>query len=495
MELVDPDADFRLVEIKHGLASSHARFEQLIDGIPVYGTAASVHFGSDAEIQTLHVDTQSNLNPSVDTLPEIGLQSALYSATEANGIAGTFGTPTGELVWYPTGGGDAALAWETLIGSVDPVGDFHSIVDASTGSVLLTENRAAFATGMGDVYVPNPYQTQGSGAGLTDNNDATSAAFDAQLISVTLQRLDDNTGLIMGQWADLSTLNSPTLADVDADEANRVYQYDRDDPRFEQVNIYHSIDSLQEYIHSLGFDDDTGTPNGIRDFPTLANAHWYNQDQSFYSTADDAVHFGDGGVDDGEDADIIVHEYGHAIQHDQNAFWGGGDMGAMGEGFGDYLAASFYFADGDAAFQSVNAACVGEWDATSYSGTNPPCLRRVDGSKVYPDDLVGQVHADGEIWSCTLWDIRAAIGGTTTDQLVLEHHFGLPAGATMPDAARAILQADVNLNGGANQSGDHSGVRRSRHSGRDTRSRSRPDPRPRRGNHSAPFDFGFGKLG
>ncbi len=77
-------------------------------------------------------------------------------------------------------------------------------------------------------------------------------------------------------------------------------------------------------------------------------------------------------------------------------------MGAMGEGFGDYLAASFYAGAGDVTYQSSNAACVGEWDASSYSSTSPPCLRRVDGTKTHPADVVGAVHADGEIWSAAL---------------------------------------------------------------------------------------------
>ncbi len=127
-------------------------------------------------------------------------------------------------------------------------------------------------------------------------------------------------------------------------------------------------------------------------------------------------------------------------------------MGAMGEGFGDYLAMSFYFADGDAAYQAANNPCVGEWDATSYASGNPPCLRRTDGNKMYPGDLTGSVHADGEIWSRALWDIRAALGGPTTDQIVLEHHFSLPADASMTVAALEMIAADGALNAGVNDS-------------------------------------------
>ena len=179
------------------------------------------------------------------------------------------------------------------------------------------------------------------------NNDNTNATLDAERINVTLERLDDGTGLLRGEWVDLTLpggLNVP-----DANEPTRIYNYDRNDPRFEQVVVYYAVDQMQAYFHSLGFDDDAGpTANGIRDFPTMAHAHWFTADNSFYSTGNDAIHFGDGGVDDAEDADIIAHEYGHAVQHDQNPNWGGGEMGAMGEGFGDYLAASFYADVGDA---------------------------------------------------------------------------------------------------------------------------------------------------
>ncbi|MEZ4916786.1 MAG: hypothetical protein R2836_07345 [Chitinophagales bacterium] len=39
-------------------------------------------------------------------------------------------------------------------------------------------------------------------------------------------------------------------------------------------------------------------------------------DNSFFSPATPLrLIFGEGGVDDAEDADVIIHEYGHAISH------------------------------------------------------------------------------------------------------------------------------------------------------------------------------------
>ncbi|MFK7770147.1 MAG: M36 family metallopeptidase [Mariniblastus sp.] len=451
--LVEGASDVRLVSVQHGLASTTTRLQQTIDGLPVHNAHITIVQNVDGEFQSVHHSLA--VHESEVTFPEIGdvnfdMNDAEFAAMAAAGTTHKLVPARGELAWFVEN--DVAThVWDiTVFSGLDPVGDFLTIVDVNNGEVLMQENRAAFATGEGHVFEPNPWQTQGSGAGLADNDDATSPALDAQRVQVTLENLDEGTGLLIGTWVDLATLNSETLADNDANEPTRIYDYDRDDDRFEQVVVYHVVDRINSYFHELGFDDDTGVANGIRDFPTLANAHWYDQDQSFYSTGNDAIHMGDGGVDDGEDADIIAHEFGHAVQHNQNAAWGGGQMGAMGEGFGDYLAASFFRESGDPDFQALHAPAVGEWDALSYSSDDPPNLRRVDGTKMFPNDLVGQVHADGEIWSRALWDLNTNMGQRYADQIILEQHFMLPANADMPTAANTILAANLNLNAGEN---------------------------------------------
>ena len=113
----------------------------------------------------------------------------------------------------------------------------------------------------------------------------------------------------------------------------------------------------------------------------------------------------------------------------------------MGEGFGDYWAGSVG-AQLSGGFQDL---CIADWDATSYSTTVPPCLRRLDSTKHYPEDIVGDVHDDGEIWSAALWQIRSAIGVGKTDTVVLQHHFLLTAGASFNQAANALVTAAINL--------------------------------------------------
>lgn len=445
------DADhLRLVEVKNGLASTHSRFIQVVDGIPVYMGWVSVHQGRAGNIRTLHSQYYADLTVG-NRLPTVAVADAVATAAATAGVTVHRTDARTGLVWVPGANGAATLAWEVTVFSDAPLGDFYTLVNAATGAVLLQENRVALDDGSGYSYEPQPVQQTGD-VTLEDNGDATNAALDAARVPVTLRGLDAGTGLIKGEFADLSTLNSPTIPDVDANEANRVYLYDRSDERFEQVVVYSSIDKIQRYIHSLGFDDDGPDGNGIRDFPSLANAHWYTADNSFYSTGNDAVHFGNGGVDDAEDAEIVAHEYGHAIHHDQNASWGTSfEMRAMGEGWGDYLAVTVYYDEGDFDHQRDDNACVGEWDATSYDGGNPPCLRRTDGTKHYPEDMTNSsVHSDGEIWSRALWDLRRYVGGRTADQIILESHFSVPAAATMTSAALQVVQADVDINSGAN---------------------------------------------
>lgn len=120
----------------------------------------------------------------------------------------------------------------------------------------------------------------------------------------------------------------------------------------------------------------------------------------------------------------------------------------MGEGFGDFLAASFF---SDVKPKAMKPT-VGNWDATAYSGDEPPYLRRLDSNKKYPKDLDGEVHDDGEIWSACLWELRAALGRAKTEKLVIAHHFLLARDSGFEEGAIALISVDKNLNKGVNES-------------------------------------------
>ncbi|MBK7202795.1 M36 family metallopeptidase [Candidatus Amarolinea dominans] len=348
------------------------------------------------------------------------------------------------------------LAWHVLIPALEPLGDWHVFVDAHSGAVLHQFNALLFDSGA--VYDPNAVQVTGN-PNLTDNNNANSAALQAARSSVTLQGINAGQDKLVGPYANLCApgISGGYKPACQANEPTRIFDYTRDNDKFEEVTIYYALDTLQRYIQSLGF-------NNVNNRSIPVHAHYYAQDNSFFSTADNGLHFGDGGVDDAEDADIIAHEYGHSIQHNQVPGWGPGvntEQRAMGEGFGDYLAASFYADRGDATYLANHAPCIGEWDAVSYAPlvNGARCLRRVDGKDERSGVDIGQYsgvpseeHDDGRYWSAALWCIRSQLGPEDADRLILQAHFyatPTTSNQAFEQGVDALILADSTLYQGA----------------------------------------------
>jgi zinc metalloprotease ZmpB len=82
---------------------------------------------------------------------------------------------------------------------------------------------------------------------------------------------------------------------------------------------------------------------------------------------------------------------------------------------------------------------VADWDSTSYTSGTPHCLRRIDGDKHYPEDVQGEVHADGEMWSASLYDIRQAVGATNADRIIIGAQFRFAPDTTFAEAARKTI--------------------------------------------------------
>ena len=344
-------------------------------------------------------------------------------------------SPAPQLAVLPLSPTAGRLVWQVMVVAANPAGDWEVLVDATTGEVIKRTNLLVF-----DRATPQSGGAEGQVLQPAAPGWIAAAQEPLTLATVPLQGLDDS-GRLRGEYADLTQPAGarPTRAFSPGGQ----FLYATDDPRFEEVMVYHYVDTTQRYIQSLGYSDANTPANGIRERVTPANAHWFAQDQSFFSVSDGALHFGDGGIEDAEDPDIIVHEYAHALQQDQIPYSGGGEMNAIGEGFADYLAASRF------AEQSIDPACIAERDSRAYVTKAPFCLRRVDRSRQYPVDLSGDAHQDGEIWSRVLWDLRAELGANAADRLALESNFYLPPAASLADAGQALLDADAVLNDGA----------------------------------------------
>jgi hypothetical protein len=178
----------------------------------------------------------------------------------------------------------------------------------------------------------------------------------------------------------------------------------------------------------------------------------------------------------GDDASIVYHEYTHGLSNRLIPYsngWGALDAhqsGAMGEAWSDWYAMDYLVAQG---FETDDAAA-GDVVLGAYLGNGQSTFREqaIDcattasggncgaGGFTYGDvgEIldVPEVHADGEIWAQTLWDLRVEpdLGGVGVVRgLVTEGMRLSPPNPSFLDMRNAILQADTALNAGAHQ--DH----------------------------------------
>lgn len=219
--------------------------------------------------------------------------------------------------------------------------------------------------------------------------------------------------------------------------------FERKNVAFNDAMTYVHIDRSIRYIESLGF---TGNkvifPKSIEvDANGLSGA-----DNSHYIPSSRRLAFGHGCVDDNEDSDVILHELGHAIQHHINSNWMGGDTGAMGEGFGDYWAASYSVTTENGMDTNVN--WVFKWDGHNDCWPG----RKLDSfSPVYDSNRSYSAHSQvnggvsDELWSTPVFQAflelyKRGVPRADIDKIILESHFGLGYGVKMSEMARSIVK-------------------------------------------------------
>ncbi len=289
--------------------------------------------------------------------------------------------------------------------------------------VLSAPAQAFTGTAQGRVFDPNPVVTLQDET-LTDQKDADYAALQAAYKLVTLTNLD-GSGMLRGDFADVCGNKSC------ASSSDDTFLFGRDHTWFEQVLAYHAITQAQLYIQTLGF-------SNVNNEPQVVRVHQFGGDNSFYDPKKDTITLGKGGVDDGEDLEVIWHELGHAIQDDQVPGFGvTHDSNAIGEGFSDYWA----FTMSVPTSGGFELGCIADWDSVSYTVGDPVhCLRRVDLDLTVEDET-GAIHHDGQIWSRALFDIHNELGRETADRIILQAQFDFGVDPSFEEAAEATVEA------------------------------------------------------
>ncbi len=100
---------------------------------------------------------------------------------------------------------------------------------------------------------------------------------------------------------------------------------------------------------------------------------------------------------------------------------------AINEGTADYFAATL---QGDPLLAEYLMS-----DGAAGEGA----LRRLDNTLRCPDDLVGEPHFDGRIWSGLGWDLRQALGAETADALMFATLTSLGTTPSLAEGGDALL--------------------------------------------------------
>jgi hypothetical protein len=430
----------KLIRAKRSLLGKHYWYQQTFKGLPVVGGYYAKHIEAGKLLQV--ADGRDAVPESLSTTAVIGSAAATKSANAvvrakairsriADGSNSTLVLTASQRAAQLAvlGGPNARLVWNVTSRSADRVS--RSLVDAESGSVLESKVISDNIDGRGTIFDPNPVVSL-KNERLTDHDDANTDELFPAHKNVILRNLDGD-GRLDGRYVRIVKAKGGL-----ARSANNQFLYFRNDNRFEQVMAYYQVNQTQEYIHKLGFTD---VNNESQDF----KIDTLKRDISFYDPSKDTITMGQGGVDDAEDAEVIWHEYGHAMQDDVVPGYGTTlQARSVGEGFGDYWAVSMSIP----VSKNFNLPCVMDWDSTSYTRTVPHCRRRTDTGKTTAD-IVGEAHQDGEIWSNALWDISKALGRDKANKVILEGTFCYTPNASFAYAARVTVQSARLLYGKA----------------------------------------------
>ena len=441
------------------------RYQQQLDGLPVLETEILVatNAAQDRVVQ-IDLDREPELEATPSGDEAVTAEEAQHTALDALGRPEVRMDPPPPTEAYLPRNDGLRRVFVVLLPTRNPPHDWRIIVDAVTGRVLDQQDLITHVDGSGLVFDPSPVVTSGNAA-LRDP-DATIGgcgfagssrqAVDAQRVTRPLRAItfDATTGRhrLVGPFVAIQNFAAPNTtipeeADPDA------FTYSSGDPRFEAVNVYYAIDTFQRYLQNSTRGPRITTARNSR---IACDPHDESLGSAFYSPIDKGLHFSNSGPcrpDRAEDAHVMIHEYGHAIQDDQAPGWGvpnpitnRRETRAMGEGYGD-MAACIFFAEHDFLRKVFEP-----WVFGDRGG-----LRRVDGTKVYPDDWTDREHADGEIWSAALWNVYRSIGGDSSvaaereaagdaviKTVTLSHHL-LVASSSMPDGAEAVMRTNAAL--------------------------------------------------
>ena len=391
-----PLSDISLLDIRENEKYKYIDFYQTYNGLKVHDSRLYIKTTKDDKLVTFGLDVFSDINLGV--LPSISENDAISNATY--GIANTISNVTvkTDLKILPVPEHNKytyhliyEVEFETTI-SVGPA-KYLCFVDANSGKLLMRKNTILYETPPqasvhveSNVYAVQPYipttvenlinlrvYVNGTSYYTDSNGDLSLSANVGSNVYYGLE----------GRWSKVETAGSTPSINTTLGATNNI-SFDNDATSQERSAYYH-VNVVHDYMKTI-FPTFTGLDFAMTtnvDVSGSCNAFYGGGSINFYAQGNDCNSMAKIG-------DVVYHEYGHGIndyRYGNNGMWNG----ALGEGYADIWGLSI-------TLNPILGLGMSSVDPTDF-------VRRYDvDRKVYPQDLTGEVHADGEIIAGCWWD-------------------------------------------------------------------------------------------
>jgi len=471
--LFENNQSLKLVYTKKSPYATHYTYQQYFNQVPVYGSQIKVNVDKSNAIYTAFYNTFKTKNSSLPiarkTTNPIKQIKQYYTDSDDKISIDTAYTC---IIFKDA---NTKPVYATVANITNSTQHWHHqvVIDEALNMVYAKDLRTYFCNqdteATGKIFNPDPLTTamvaygdmDANGDRYIDNDDRDQKALDNETTEVMIPVcLENGTYTLNSAYAVIKELEAPVTEIPVSNDGT--FLFTRDEPGFEDVNAIYHLNVFKKYLDEI-FDSmenvhgqqltvncdnnefDCNKIDKLVDFPIEVDAHAVNgADQSYFDPDLNVpgLLFGEGGVDDAEDADVVVHEYGHAIVHSAAPYTNNGkERQSIDEGFGDYLAASYSRTINEFGWERVFS-----WDGHNnyWEGRSAKTPKR------YPFDVSpSNIHSNGEMWSSALMEIWPIIGRRELDKIVFGSLYCYNSNTSMDAAAKLLVKADSLINDGA----------------------------------------------
>ncbi|MEZ4650020.1 MAG: FlgD immunoglobulin-like domain containing protein [Candidatus Eisenbacteria bacterium] len=393
---LDPDA-LTVTDVANGLGKYSVHFKQTYEGLDVIGGRAHTVFMDSGRLFVMGSDFfQVGELDATPTLSELDAEQIAAADVPFNPVTDQIQEGTDLVVLpYPVAVDQVEyhLVYRLRVETADPIAIWVTHVDAHSGEILWRYNDVHYFSGntQGDIQQdtycngessdPFAYMevsVSGQGTTNSDANGNWSIGAGSGSATVTSQffgpycNVNRSSGGSDAQFS--GTADGGTPFTIDWNDGNS---------RQDERDVFEGVTDVHEFIGSFdptfAYINQRMTANvGVTG---TCNAFW-NGTINFYNA-------GGGCANTGEIQGVVHHEFGHGVQA---SILGTQGNEGLGEGNSDILA-NFI----------TDESVIGRGFNTGNCVTG---IRDSDNALQYPEDLTGQVHADGEIMAGVVWDVR-----------------------------------------------------------------------------------------